>query len=230
MFDRGEFCCKLVSKMLEEYGVDPRVISAGRPQSNGQAERYVGIIKGKILAMMSETSETLPDNWDETLFHRALQAVRSDPHTGSGYAPGQILLGRPLVYPIEISKMDIDFEGTEFTKPLVEKQKQIHDDLFGDHAEKLEKWQEKYASDYDKRHVKKGKASMKLRKGMLVQYRKHKTKLAKGHSGMKWFPRDRGHKIHSISHQKRVAFLRDIKTGKVLDLSHPFERLRKFQG
>ena len=114
MFDRGEFCCKLVAKMLEEYGVDPRVIKAGRPQSNGQAEKYVGIIKDKMLAMMSETSETLPNNWDETLLHRALQVVRSDPHTGSGYAPGQILLGRPLVYPIEISKMDIDFEGTEF--------------------------------------------------------------------------------------------------------------------
>ena len=216
--------------MLEEYGVDSRVISAGRPQSNGQAEKYIGKIKDKMLAIMSEDSETLPNDWDQTLLHQALQAVRSDPHCGSGYAPAQILLGRQLVFPIEIKKMDIDFEGTEFTKPLIEKQKEIHDELFGKVGKKLGKWQEKYAKDFDKRHQKKGLQPKKLRKGMLVQYRKHKNKRAKGHSGMKWFPRERGHQIHSINHQGRTLYLRDVKTGKVLDTSHPFERIRKFRG
>ena len=58
--------------MLEEYGVDSRVISAGRPQSNGRAEKYIGKIKDKMLAIMSEDSETLPNDWDQTLLHQVL--------------------------------------------------------------------------------------------------------------------------------------------------------------
>ena len=40
-----------------------------------------------------------------------LQIIRSDPSSAHGYAPGEIMLGRPLVYPCEIDKDDVDFEG-----------------------------------------------------------------------------------------------------------------------
>ena len=53
-----------------------------------------------------------PDNWDETLFYTALQILRSDPSSAHGYAPGALLLGRPLVYPMELDKKDINFEGS----------------------------------------------------------------------------------------------------------------------
>ena len=65
--------------MNKLYGVDPRCISAGRPQANGQAEAYVKQIKEKMRALMSELSEDLPNNWDETNMHTALQTIRSDP-------------------------------------------------------------------------------------------------------------------------------------------------------
>jgi len=41
----------------------------------------------------------------------ALQIIRSDPATAHGHAPAAIILGRPLVYPCELDKDEIDFEG-----------------------------------------------------------------------------------------------------------------------
>ena len=46
-----------------------------------------------------------------TLMHAALQIIRADPATAHGFAPGEILLGRPLVYPCELKRSTIDFEG-----------------------------------------------------------------------------------------------------------------------
>ena len=45
-----------------------------------------------------------------------LQIIRSDPSSAHGYAPGEIMLGRPLVYPCEIDKDDVDFEGNCYLK------------------------------------------------------------------------------------------------------------------
>ena len=50
--------------------------------------------------------------WDQGLLYTALSIIRSDPASAHGFAPGQLLLGRPLVHPFELKKMDIDFEGT----------------------------------------------------------------------------------------------------------------------
>lgn len=38
-------------------------------------------------------------------------AIRSDPSSAHGYAPAELLLGRKLIYPIELSKSDIDLSG-----------------------------------------------------------------------------------------------------------------------
>ena len=46
--------------------------------------------------------------------HTALMALRSDPSTAHGYAPAELLLGRKLVYPLELKKKDIDLSGNSF--------------------------------------------------------------------------------------------------------------------
>ena len=46
IYDRGgEFTGKVVKNLNESFGVDMRVISAGRPQGNGQAEAMVKTMK-----------------------------------------------------------------------------------------------------------------------------------------------------------------------------------------
>ena len=37
--------------------------------------------------------------------------LRSDPSCATGYAPGELLLGRKLIYPIEIEKSEVDLTG-----------------------------------------------------------------------------------------------------------------------
>lgn len=55
--DRGpEFANSIMRALLEDFGVDVRVISAGRPQANGQVEIMVCKFKEKLRALMSETS------------------------------------------------------------------------------------------------------------------------------------------------------------------------------
>jgi len=55
--DRGpEFCNKVVMTLMDHFGVEIRIISAGRPQGNGQAEKYVDILKEKMKAIMAEIS------------------------------------------------------------------------------------------------------------------------------------------------------------------------------
>ena len=56
VYDRGpEFCNKVVKVLNESFGVDIRVISAGRPQANGQAEITIRSVKQKMKAFFSRT-------------------------------------------------------------------------------------------------------------------------------------------------------------------------------
>ncbi len=55
IYDRGsEFCNNLAKILHDSFNVDVRVISAGHPQSNGQAEAMVGTIKDNMKAFMTE--------------------------------------------------------------------------------------------------------------------------------------------------------------------------------
>ena len=74
-----------------QFGAKIRVISAARPQGNGQAEAFVKSLKNKMYALMVQGgSHCIPDVWDETLLHRALQILRSDPSTATGYTPMEL--------------------------------------------------------------------------------------------------------------------------------------------
>ena len=145
VYDRGEFCNNVMKILNRDFGAEIRIISAGRPQGNGQAESYVKSLKNKMYALMVEGgSHCIPPNWDMTLLHRALQIVRSDPSVATGYAPMELILGRKPKWPIEIDPADIDFSGTELTAPLVDALAKIHDNAFGIAAKKIEKEQKRY--------------------------------------------------------------------------------------
>ena len=229
--DRGEFC-NLVAKILaERFNCPIRVTSSGRPQSNGQAEAYVKNLKRKYKAFMVDASqEKLPINWDESLMHLASQALRCDPSTATGYAPAELILGRKLVYPIELNKDDVDLSGTEFTKPLVDSLRAIHDEAFGKAGEKIIQHQNRYAKAYNKRYK---VNNLKLRKGSRVQVQifsaKKSKNFRKGSMRAEWAPFRSYHKVHSVNHKKGVVTLRS-KGGRVYKKQHPFSRIRLYKG
>ena len=55
---------------------------------------------------MAEETGELPKNWDGTFFHKILCILRSDPSCATGVAPGALLLGRPLIYPVQLKDQD----------------------------------------------------------------------------------------------------------------------------
>ena len=147
VYDRGEFCNKVVDCLNSDFGANIRDTSAGRPQGNGQAEAYVGSLKNKMYALMVEGgTHKMPLNWDKTLLHRALQILRSDPSVATGYAPMELILGRKPVWPIELKHGDIDLSGTELTSALVDALGKIHDNAFGISCKNIKKEQERYAT------------------------------------------------------------------------------------
>ena len=145
IYDRGEFCNKVMDILNSEFQAEIRVTSAGRPQGNGQVEAYVKSLKNKMYALMVEGgSHRIPDTWDQTLLYRALQILRSDPSIATGYAPMELILGRKPKWPIEISQDDVDLTGTDLTVPLVDALGKIHEDAFGKASKSIKKEQERY--------------------------------------------------------------------------------------
>ena len=141
--DRGELCNKVATLLAERFNCSIRIISAGRPQANGQVEAYVKNLKTKMKAKIVEASQDrLPNNWD--LLHVALQALRCDPAVSTGYAPAELLLGRSLVYPIESDMDNIDTSGTNLTQLLADKLIAINNEAFGRACDSIQKAQERY--------------------------------------------------------------------------------------
>ena len=230
VYDRGEFCNKVSELLAVKFNCPIRVISAGRPQANGQAEAYVKQMKARIQAKMVEASQDeLPDNWDESLLPYALQVLRADPSCASGYAPAELLLGRQLVYPIELENTEIDFSGTTLAQPLVDTLLSIHDDAFGKAGAKIKKFQERYERAYDRRHE---INELKLRRGMKVQIKKFIEKRgdeSKGRLKVSWKPFRSYYKVHSYDKKKGVITVRS-KNGRVYKKRHPITRVRIWKG
>ncbi len=84
--DRGKEFCNAVHDALHElFGVDIRIISAGKPRGNGLIVSKVKVLKEKMRACISESGGDLPTNWDVTLmltrlfaFFAATQVERQD--------------------------------------------------------------------------------------------------------------------------------------------------------
>ena len=51
--DRGELCNNIAKLLAERFNCPIRVISAGRPQANGQVEAYVKNLKTKMKALIA---------------------------------------------------------------------------------------------------------------------------------------------------------------------------------
>ena len=168
----------------------------------------------------------MPRNWDQSILYAALQAVRSDPSCAHGYAPAEILLGRQLVYPIELKKKFIDFDGVNMTAPLVKKLMAIHNETFGIAAEKIKKFQKQYKKKYDKRNQVK---TFSLKVGDKVQYKIHKSRKVRGKPQIKFFP-TRGYLlIHKICPKIKKVILKD-KEGKIQKRKQLFDRVREYTG
>ena len=229
--DRGELCNKIAKLLADKFNCSIRVISAGRPQANGQAEAYVKNLKRKMKALMVDAShEQLPNNWDDSLLHLALQGLRCDPASSTGYAPAELILGRPLVYPIELDQEDVDISGTELTQPLADALNAIHNEAFGKAGGAIKKWQQRYSKAYDKKHK---SNPLKLRKASKIQVFDYSAKKSvnykKGAMKCQWKPFRSYFHVHSIDRKKGVVTVRS-KGGRIYKKRHPINRVRLYKG
>ena len=156
-----------------------------------------------------------------------LQIIRSDHSSAHGYAPGEIMLGRALVYPCEIDKDDVDFEGTNMTAPLLTSLTQIHNRNFGNACQKIKTYQEQYKKKYDKKHKVK---DFELKSGDRVQIKKLRTKKAKGGKmELKWSPRNSFYTIFRINKRRKTVQVKQ-KNGVILNKHFNFDNVRPFGG
>ena len=222
--DRGVEFCNEVNRLLHTmFGVPIRVISVGRPLGNGLIENRVKTLKEKMRALMSEDGATLPKNWDQTLLHKALSILRGDPSCATGYAPAHLLLGRPLVYPFEIKKMDIDFSGTELTTSVVNALQNAHDQLFGKAGEKIKSYQANYKQKYDRRLNVNG---LQVEVGSRVQLRK-KTKKK---MNLEWTPHFGYLEVMEVNTKNMTVKLKNPLTKYIFKKSKPISKLRLYRG
>ena len=152
--------------------------------------------------------------------------VRTDPSTATGFAPAELMLGRPLVYPIEFNQQEVDLTGTNMTVSLVKKLKNIRENNFTKASKTIKKNQRKYKQNYDK----KMKATpFKIKVGDKVQYKRHKNKSPKSKLLSNWYPLKSYHLVLAVDQEKKRIVLQTSK-GRVLTRTHPFDRIRKFRG
>ena len=152
--------------------------------------------------------------------------VRSDPSTATGFAPAQLMLGRPLVYPIEFNQQDFDLTGTDMTVSLVKNLKRIRENDFTKASKKIQKTQRIYKKNYDK----KMKATpFRIKVGDKVQYKRHKSKSPKSKVLSSWCPLKSFHLVLAVDKKRKRVVLQTNK-GRVLNRTHPFDRIRKFRG
>ena len=89
--------------------------------------------------------------WDGVVLQNALQMLRCDPTRATGFAPAELMIGRPLVYPVEFSRSDIDLSGTTMTTPLVQKLRLIRQNNFTVASKKIKKTQTRYKNNMIKK-------------------------------------------------------------------------------
>ena len=224
--DQGtEFANETCQGLFKSFGVEIRMTTAGRPQGNGQAERAVQTLKQKMKALMSAHHSDLPSNWDQSILYAALSVLRADPASAHGYAPASLLLGRPLVYPIELQGMEVDFSGTEFTTSVVNALYDVHNLNFGVAAEKIKHYQDEYKRKYDEKHK---VQPFSMRFGSRVQVKRSFSE-KKGKMSLKWKPRSGFYLIQKVIKKKNSVLLKNPETGKVFKKLYNYSQIRKFR-
>jgi len=155
--------------------------------------------------------------------HKALSVLRSDPSCATGFAPGHLLLGRPLVYPVEISMSEVDFSGTELTTSVVNALQTAHDNVFGKASENIDDYQDTYKKSYDR---KMNVTGIKVEVGSKVQLRKRK----KGKMDLEWTPRIGYLEVVSLNDTRMTVKLRNPITKYEFKKSKPLSKLRLYRG
>ena len=164
-------------------------------------------------------------NWDDTLLYKALQIIRCDPSSATGFAPAQLLLGRELFYPMDFDTRDVDFTGTKLTKSVVNALNKIHDDNFGTATKNIEKHQARYKKYYDKKNrVKK----LEYKVGAKVQLKKGNYAL-KRKTDLKWKPRAGFYEVIEVNAAHQTVKLKNPENGYVMSKSKPYSSLRTFK-
>ena len=155
--------------------------------------------------------------------HKALSVLRSDPSCATGFAPGHLLLGRPLVYPMELSMSQADLSGTELTTSVVNALQAAHDQIFGKAGENIDAYQSTYKKAYDR---KMNVTGIKLVAGSKVQLRKRK----KGKMDLEWTPRIGYLEVVSLNEKRMTVKLRNPITKYEFKKSKPLSKLRLYRG
>ena len=161
------------------------------------------------------------------LLQNALQMLRCDPTRATGFAPAELMIGRPLVYPIEINRSEIDLTGTTMTAPLIQSLRLIREENFSTASHKIKKAQARYKNQYDKRMNAK---PFKIKIGDRVQYWRYKSKYTLSKKEIsRWVPLKSYHVVLAVDMERQRVILSD-KNGNRLEKTHAFERIRKFKG
>lgn len=88
--DNGlEFVNKAVLELQQLHGITRRLITAYRPQANGQVERYNRV----LCSILRKVSGSTPDLWPEWLDF-AMLAIRTATSASTGFSPFQVMFGR----------------------------------------------------------------------------------------------------------------------------------------
>lgn len=105
--DNGtQFRSRLFRVFLNENGVYHKFTAPYNPSSNGQAERFVQILK-KSLKAQNATKNNVQEKLQKVLFH-----YRLTPHTSTGKAPAELMFNRHVR-----SRLDLLLPTGEYSTP-----------------------------------------------------------------------------------------------------------------
>lgn len=152
--------------------------------------------------------------------------MRCDQSSATGFAPGELLLGRQLVYPVELNPNDVDLTGVKLTTPLVLSLQHIHEQNFSTAHKAIQKSQKRYKKKYDRHHNAK---NFNFKVGDKVQYLRHRSKKVLSKISNRWVPIEGYYLILSVVKERKSVILQTPQ-GKILKKKQPFDRIRKYKG
>ena len=89
---------KLFSEVCRMLEINQTRTSGYRPMANGAPERFNQVLQNMITTYINSNQT----NWDENL-NLITSAYRSCVHEGTGFTPNQLMLGREVILPVEVS-------------------------------------------------------------------------------------------------------------------------------
>lgn len=108
--DRGlEFKGPEVTNLLKRNNIQQCFTAGYKPNSNGQAERIVGVIRGMLVKAIANSNT---NTWDLHL-HSSLKAYRTSPSSTTRFSPAYAMFGREMLMPNELSVPTAGYDLTD---------------------------------------------------------------------------------------------------------------------